>query len=205
MTYLEGATGYGQIQQVEDEQNWLQAENSQSSFRVMSTFKRSLLSLSIAAGLIVSGTGVAAAQSSSFLPGSSFSTGTNDGFEGRWPVSSLMGKYETAYAKALKQKGLKQDEGLNEFAENVADDLADGTLQYESGSYVRKWQFSEDGTLAAEITRLTHYEAEAYLPNMSGLLDDLLDHKDPANDRLGYAVSSDDRYVYLVVTAPASI
>lgn len=175
----------------------------------MPKLTRSLLSLSIAAGLVVSGTGIATAQSSNFLSGSSLSTsdrsGDEDSFEGRWPASSLKGKYEAAYATALKQKGLKQDEALNTFAEGVADDLADGTLEYEQGTHVLRWQFSEDRTVAAEITRLSISEAEAYLPRMDDLLDDLLDHKDPDNDRLGYAVASDNGHVYLVVSAPSSI
>ncbi len=175
----------------------------------MPNFKRSLIALSIAAGITVSGTGVAAAQSSDFFSGSSSSAdrpSNNDDFQGRWPAGTLKGKYETAYAKALKHQGLKQDEVLNDFSEDVADRLADGELEFEDGrGYTLTWVFSEDRQYAAEITRLSTFEAEAYLPRMDDLLEDLLSDKDPSNDRLGYAVSSDNGHVYLVVSGPAAL
>ncbi|AGF71445.1 hypothetical protein [Corynebacterium halotolerans] len=177
----------------------------------MPNFKRSLLSLTIAAGLAVSGTGVATAQSSNLFAGSSSSStadkpGNNDDFQGRWPAHTIKGQYEAAYAKALKKQGLKQDEELNAFAEDVADRLASGELEYDNGyGYTLTWVESEDGRYAAEITRLTNAEALAYLPRMDELLEDLLVDKDPSDDRLGYAVSSDNGHVYLVVSGPISL
>lgn len=175
----------------------------------MTNLTRSLVSLSLAAGLAVSTAGIATAQSSNFFSGSSLSstsdTGANDDFEGRHPANSLEGKFEASYAKALQKQGLKQDEELNTFAEDVADRLADGELQYEQGRYTLTWEFSEDGQYAAEITRLTLGEAAAYVPRMDSLLEDLLSGKDAENDRLGYAVSRNADHIYLVVSGPYNL